>query len=146
MSRQLWPGTPFPLGATCDPDGTNFALFSEHAQRVELCLFDDDGKEERVELVERTALNWHGYLPDVHPGQRYAYRVHGDWAPEQGRRFNAAKLLLVPYAKAIDGAIDAGDTSTLPYTPNGDDADLHVNTVDDAEAMPKCVVVDEAFD
>src|SRR5262249_7658937 len=78
VSRAVWPGTPFPLGATFDGHGTNFALFSEHAERVELCLFDGDGhEEERVHLTERTALNWHGYLPDVGPGQRYAYRVHG---------------------------------------------------------------------
>jgi isoamylase len=146
MSREVWPGTPFPLGATCDPGGTNFALFSENAKRVELCLFDENDNEERVELTERTALNWHGYLPDVHPGQRYAYRVHGDWAPENGHRFNSAKLLLDPYAKAIDGAIDHGAASTLPYVPNGDDADLHVDTSDNAAAMPKCVVTDENFD
>jgi isoamylase len=147
VTREVWPGTPFPLGATFDGQGTNFALFSEHAERVELCLFDGDGREEeRVHLVERTALNWHGYLPDVGPGQRYAYRVHGEWAPEQGRRFNAAKLLLDPYAKAIDGDIDSGDTSTLPYVPDGDDGDLHLDTEDDTSAMPRCVVVDESFD
>ena len=86
------------------------------------------------------------YLPDVGPGQRYGYRVHGDWAPEEGSRFNAAKLLLDPYAKAIDGDIDSGDTSTLPYIPNGDDADLHLDTEDNTSAMPRCVVVDESFD
>src|SRR5512133_3872603 len=146
MSREVWPGEPFPLGATSDTGGTNFALFSENARRVELCLFDENDKEERVELAERTALNWHGYLPDVHPGQRYAYRVHGDWAPENGHRFNGAKLLLDPYAKAIDGAIEFGAARTLPYVPNGDDADLHVDTSDDAAAMPKCIVIDENFD
>jgi isoamylase len=146
LSREVWPGTPFPLGATCEPGGTNFALFSENAKRVELCFFDDDDKEERVELVERTALNWHGYVPGVGPGQRYAYRVHGDWAPQDGQRFNTAKLLLDPYAKAIDGTIDYDGPSTLPYVPNGDDADLELDTADDAVAMPKCVVVDESFD
>ena len=97
---RLWPGRPFPLGATWDGSGTNFSIFSEHATRVELCLFDADGAEERVELTERTALNWHAYLPDVRPGQRYAYRVHGPWAPELGKRFNAAKPVKPIGAKA----------------------------------------------
>src|SRR5207237_4218549 len=79
MTRELWPGRPFPLGPDWDGDGTNFSLFSENAQRVELCLFDDEGNEERLELRERTAFNWHGYIPGVGPGQRYGYRVHGGW-------------------------------------------------------------------
>ena len=112
--------------------GTNFSLFSEHAERVELCLFDDDGKEERIELRERTAFNWHGYVPGVGPGQRYAYRVHGPWAPEEGHRFNPNKLLLDPYAKAIAGTIDYGRREPLPYVPDGDDADLVLDTEDDA--------------
>jgi len=144
--RQLWPGRPFPLGATWDGEGTNFALFSEHAARVELCLFDDGGNEERLELRERTALNWHGYVAGIGPGQRYAYRVHGPWAPQEGHRFNASKLLLDPYAKAIAGAIDFDATSTLPYVPGGEDADLELDATDDAAAIPKCVVVDESFD
>ena len=143
---ELWPGRPFPLGATWDGEGTNFSLFSEHAARVELCLFDDDGKEERLELRERTALNWHGYAAGVGPGRRYAYRVHGRWAPEKGHRFNPSKLLLDPYAKAIEGAIDFGAASTLPYLPGGEDADLELDPADDAAAIPKCVVVNEAFD
>ena len=98
-----WPGSPFPLGATWDGEGTNFSLYSENAERVELCLFDDEDVEVRVPLEERTTQIWHGYLPGVGPGQRYAYRVHGPWAPERGHRFNPAKLLLDPYAKAIDG-------------------------------------------
>jgi len=144
--RQLSPGSPFPLGAMWDCQGTNFSLFSEHAVRVELCLYDDTGNEECLELRERTALNWHGYLAGVGPGQRYAYRVHGPWAPEQGHRFNPNKLLLDPYAKAIDGAIDFGAASTLPYVAGGEDADLVLDAADDAEAIPKCVVVDESFD
>jgi isoamylase len=144
--RRLWPGTPFPLGATFDGEGTNFALFSEHAERVELCLFDDGGSEERLDLVERTALNWHGYMPDVGPGQCYAYRVHGRWSPKEGRRFNSGKLLLDPYAKAIEGPIDYGAASTLPYVPGGDDADLVKDESDSAAAIPKCVVIDESFD
>ena len=105
-----WPGHPFPLGPTWDGDGTNFALFSENAERVELCLFDDADRETRVELTERTAYNWHGYLPGVGPGQRYGYRVHGPYDPNRGHRFNPAKLLIDPYAKAIEGPIrfDAG--------------------------------------
>jgi isoamylase len=144
--RQLWPGRPFPLGATWDGEGTNFALFSEHAVRVELCLFDDDGSEERLELRERTAFNWHGYVPGVGPGQCYAYRVHGPWAPEDGHRFNPNKLLLDPYAKAISGPIDFGAGNTLPYVPGGEDADLGLDLEDDGAAMPKCVVIDESFD
>ncbi|HEV8687026.1 MAG TPA: hypothetical protein VGQ84_07100, partial [Gaiellaceae bacterium] len=88
----VWPGQPFPLGAIWDGQGTNFSIFSEHAQRVELCLFDDGDHETRVELTERTAFNWHAYLPGVGPGTRYGFRVHGRWAPERGHRFNASKL------------------------------------------------------
>ena len=144
--RSLWPGRPYPLGATWDGEGTNFSLFSEHASRVELCLFDGAGNEERLELRERTALNWHGYVPGVGPGQRYAYRVHGPWAPQGGHRFNPSKLLLDPYAKAIEGAIDFGAANTLPYLPGGEDADLEMDATDDAAAIPKCIVVDERFD
>jgi len=147
VTREVWPGRPFPLGPTWDGEGTNFSLFSEHAERVELCLFDDEGNEDRVELRERTAFNWHGYLPGIAAGQCYAYRVHGHWAPEDGRRFNASKLLLDPYAKSITGAIDYrhGD-AVLPYRPGGEDADLVLDTEDDAHVMPKCVVIDESFD
>ena len=143
---RVWPGKPFPLGATWDGDGTNFSLFSEHAAHVELCLFDEEGNEQSVPLAERTAFNWHGYLPDVGPGQRYAYRVHGDWAPEQGHRFNPHKLLIDPYAKAIEGAVDWEAASTLPYVPGGDDADLDQDDEDDAAAIPKCIVIDPSFD
>jgi glycogen operon protein len=142
-----WPGSPFPLGATWDGQGTNFSLFSENAERVELCLFDDEDAETRVPLEERTAFAWHGYLPGVGPGQRYAYRVHGPWAPERGHRFNPAKLLVDPYAKAIDGSIDHSAASTLPYVPTGEpDADLVRDDADDAPAIPKCVVIDPSFD
>jgi glycogen operon protein len=142
-----WPGKPFPLGATWDGEGTNFSLFSESAERVELCLFDDDDRETRVALEERTAHVWHGYLPWIGPGQRYAYRVHGPWAPERGHRFNPAKLLIDPYAKAIDGSVDHSAASTLPYVPSGEpDADLVPDDTDDARAIPKCVVIDSSFD
>jgi glycogen operon protein len=139
-----WPGRPFPLGATWDGAGTNFSLFSEHAEGVELCLFDAADRETRVPVVERTAFNWHCYLPGVGPGQRYGYRVYGPYDPPAGHRFNPAKLLVDPYAKAIEGPVDVGAASVLPYVPGGDDLepDLH----DSATAVPKCVVVDERFD
>jgi isoamylase len=145
--REIWPGEPFPLGAAWDGGGTNFSLFSEHATRVELCLFDDDGNEERVELTEVTAYHWHGYLPLVGPGQRYAYRVHGPYEPSKGHRFNPAKLLLDPYAKSIEGPIRFEAANVLPYVPTGeDDADLELDDEDDADAIPKCVVIDPRFD
>ncbi len=105
-SVEIWPGEAYPLGATFDGSGTNFALFSEAAEQVELCLFDEDGTETRVELTEVDAYVWHCYLPSVQPGQRYGYRVHGPWDPEQGLRCNPNKLLLDPYAKATAGEID----------------------------------------
>ena len=145
--RPVWPGTPFPLGATWDGEGTNFSLFTEHAERVELCLFDDDGREERLDLVERTALNSHGYVPGVHPGQRYGFRVHGAYDPGSGRRFSPSKLLIDPYAKAIDGTVEWDAANVLPYVPSGaDDADLEPDNEDDSIAIPKCVVVDTGFD
>ena len=129
---KVWPGAPFPLGATWDGAGTNFSLFSEGAEHVELCLFDEHDNETSVPLAERTAYNWHCYLPDIGPGQRYAYRVHGPWAPEQGHRFNPHKLLIDPYAKAIEGGVDWDAASTLPYVPGGEDADLEADDEDDA--------------
>jgi isoamylase len=147
VSREAWPGQPFPLGAIWDGRGTNFSLFSEHAQRVHLCLFDDDDGEERIDVVQRTAHNWHCYLPSVGPGQRYAYRVDGSYAPGEGHRFNRYKLLLDPYAKAIDGPIRWDAANTLPYVPDGSDsADLELDDEDDADAMPRSVVVDQGFD
>jgi len=114
---QIWPGRPYPLGATYDGAGVNFALFSEVADKVELCLIADDGTETRVELVETDAFVHHAYLPGIQPGQRYGYRVHGPYAPEQGHRCNPAKLLLDPYAKAVDGQMD-GDESLFSYKFN----------------------------
>jgi isoamylase len=143
----VWPGRPFPLGATWDGSGTNFSLFSEHGERVELCLFDADAEERRVELTERTAHTWHCYLPGVGPGQRYGYRVHGPYAPEEGDRFNAAKLLLDPYAKSIDGPVRWGEANVLPYVPtNSPDADLEADDEDDVVAVPRSVVIDPRFD
>jgi glycogen operon protein len=147
VNRETWPGRPFPLGPTWDGTGTNFSIFSEHATRVELCLFDDAGAEERIELGDQTVHNWHCYLPGVGPGQRYGFRVHGPYEPEEGHRFNPAKLLLDPYAKAIEGAVDWGAANVLPYVPDADDtADLEPDDEDDAEALPKCLVIDDRFD
>ncbi len=103
---EIWPGTAYPLGATYDGSGVNFALFSEAAERVELCLIDDDGVEKRVEVTECDAFVWHCYLPGIEPGQRYGYRVHGLYDPAVGARCDASKLLLDPYAKAIEGQIE----------------------------------------
>jgi isoamylase len=146
---EVWPGRPFPLGATWDGEGTNFSIFSEHAQAVDLCLFGDEGDETRIPVTGRRALNWHCYLPGVGPGQRYGFRVHGPYAPDQGHRFNADKLLIDPYAKAIEGTVRwEHDASILPYVPTPDDADadLERDDEDDAGAMPKSVVVDDGFD
>jgi isoamylase len=142
----IWPGRPFPLGASWDGAGTNFSIFSENAERVELCLFDDVDRETRSELLERTAFNWHGYVPGAGPGQRYAFRVHGPWAPQQGHRFNPAKLVLDPYAKAIEGPVRWDAAHVLPYEPGGPDADLVQNAEDDAAAIPKSIVIDPSFD
>jgi glycogen operon protein len=144
----VWLGKPFPLGATWDGAGTNFSIFSEHAEAVELCLFDDEGRERRIKMPYRTAHNWHCYLPEVRPGQRYGYRVHGPFEPEHGHRFNPRKLLLDPYAKAIDGPVRWDEANTLPYVPDpeNEDADLEQDDEDSAPAMPRCVVVDPSFD
>src|SRR6476646_6459340 len=143
---EVWPGRPFPLGATWDGEGTNFSLFSEHAERVELCLFEAD-RETRVELRDVAAHVWHCYLPGVGPGQRYGYRVHGPYEPTAGDRFNPNKLLIDPYAKAIEGAVQWELANVLPYVPSpSEDADLEPDDEDDADAIPKCVVVDPGFD
>jgi isoamylase len=141
--RVLRPGEPFPLGATFDGNGTNFAIFSEVASRVDLCLFDEHGEETRVPLPERTAFCWHGYLSGVGPGQRYGFRVHGPWEPAQGLRCNPAKLLLDPYARAVAGDI-VWNPALFPYPLGGDD--LQREDSDSAPHMPKAVVVDNGFD
>jgi glycogen operon protein len=141
----VWPGRPHPLGATFDGGGVNFALFSAHAERVELCLFSSQGREiERVDLPERTDEVWHGYLPDLMPGQLYGYRVHGLYAPEQGHRFNPAKLLLDPYARQITRGLRWSDT-LYGYRVGSGRADLSQDRRDSAFAMPKCVVVHPAY-
>ncbi|MDQ6803432.1 MAG: glycogen debranching enzyme, partial [Actinomycetota bacterium] len=145
---EVWPGQPFPLGATWDGEGTNFSIFTENGEGAELCLFDGEGQETRIEMTERTALNYHCYLPEVGPGQRYGFRVRGRYAPAEGHRFNPAKLLIDPYAKAIEGMVDWNEGGTvLPYVPTGeDDADLEPDDENDAEAIPKSIVVDYGFD
>ena len=140
---QIWPGKSWPLGASYDGDGTNFALFSEAATRVELCLFDAAGNEQRFELPERTGFVWHGFAPGVGPGQRYGYRVHGPWEPAKGVRCNPAKLLLDPYAKAIEGH-PRWDEAVYPYKIGGDD--LTASSADSAPFMPRCVVTNPWFD
>jgi isoamylase len=137
-----WPGSAYPLGATYDGSGTNFALFSECAEAVELCLFDDDGVETRTPLRERDAFVWHGYLPNIGPGQRYGFRVHGAFAPEHGLRCNPAKLLLDPYAKAVEGEVD-WDEACFSYR-FADHTSL--NDDDSAPHMPKSVVISPFFD
>ena len=137
------PGEPLPLGATFDGRGTNFSLFSEAADRVELCLFDEQGREARVNLPERTAFCWHGYLDGVGPGQRYGFRVYGTWNPAEGLRCNPAKLLLDPYARAVSGAIEWGP-ELFPYPLGG--SDLERDDRDSASRMPRGIVVDDGFD
>ena len=137
----VWPGRPNPLGARWDGSGTNFALFSEIAERVELCLFDD-GVETRVALPESTAFVHHGYLPDIGPGQHYGFRVHGPWSPGEGARCNPAKLLIDPYAKAIEGDI----TWSRAVYAQQPDAPGAIDGADSAASIPKCVVVNPYFD
>jgi isoamylase len=139
-----WPGKPYPLGATYDGAGTNFALFSEAAEAVELCLFDsDDEDERRIDLTEVTGHVWHCYLPDVEPGQRYGFRVHGPWDPDRGLRANPAKLLLDPYAKAVAGEVE-WDEAVFGY--HFDDPDGSRNDTDSAPFVPKAVVTNPFFD
>ncbi|WP_114942860.1 glycogen debranching protein GlgX [Microvirga calopogonii] len=139
-------GLPYPLGATWDGLGVNFAIFSANATKVELCLFDLDGKTEleRVELPEYTDEVWHGYLPDARPGTTYAYRVHGPYDPKEGHRFNPNKLLLDPYARQLIGDL-TWDPALFGYTIGSPDADLSFDRRDSARFMPKCRVVESAF-
>ncbi|MFP4014477.1 MAG: glycogen debranching protein GlgX [Chitinispirillaceae bacterium] len=144
---KVWPGRAYPLGATWDGAGVNFALFSENATGVELCLFEDnDGNKEvaRVKVTEHTDQVWHVYLPEARPGLRYGYRVYGPYAPQEGHRFNPSKLLLDPYARAIDGTIRWSD-ALFGYKTGNPQADLVKDSKDSASCIPKCVVVDPAF-
>jgi len=139
-------GTPHPLGATWDGRGTNFALFSANATKVELCLFEAQGRREleRFPLPVRTEDVWHGYLSDVVPGQLYGYRVHGPYQPELGYRFNAHKLLVDPYAKQLAGRVVWSDAH-FGYRAGSSRGDLSFDRRDNARGMPKAIVVDEAF-
>jgi glycogen operon protein len=148
MIPPIWPGDPHPLGATWDGQGTNFALFSENATAVYLCLFDEQGQETRLPLLERNNYIWHGYVPGVGPGQLYGFRVDGSYEPKLGKRFDPTKLLIDPYALAI-----AGDVLHHPAIfsyPMEDvsnrDRDLELAAIDDVDHIPKCVVVDPQFD
>ncbi len=144
---RVWPGEPYPLGATWDGQGVNFALFSENATAVELCLFkheDDAVESDKISLRERTDQVWHCYLPDVRPGQFYGYRVHGPYDPGNGNRFNPAKLLIDPYAKAITGSI-RWSNALFAYRIDSPHDDLEPDPDNSAGGVPKCVVIDPAF-
>ncbi|CAH1387834.1 glycogen debranching protein GlgX [Candidatus Nitrotoga sp. M5] len=145
-ATSVWPGTPYPRGTTWDGEGVNFSIFSENAEKVELCLFDTSGRHEiqRIELRERTDLIWHCYLPGVRPGQLYGYRIHGPYDPERGHRFNPNKLLLEPYAKDIVGTFRWNDTH-FGYKVGHRQEDLSFDRRDNASHMPKCRVIDSAF-
>jgi isoamylase len=138
----VWPGTAYPLGATWDGSGTNFAIFSEAAERVELCLFDDEEAESRITLTEVDGFVWHCYLPGVGPGQRYAYRVNGPYEPRKGHRCNPAKLLLDPYGKAVHGSV-RWDPALFGYQPGSPDV---ASDADSAPFMPRNVVINPYFD
>jgi len=144
---RIWPGRPYPLGASWDGQGVNFAIFSERATGVELCLFNhqDDAEESyKIPLRERTDQVFHCYLPDVRPGQFYGYRVHGPYDPSNGNRFNPAKLLIDPYAKAITGAI-TWSNDLFAYKVGASEEDLEPDPTNSAGGVPKCVVIDPAF-
>ena len=144
----IWPGKPYPLGAKATPEGTNFALFSENATGVDLCLFnrpDDVQESARIRLAEVTDAVWHCFLPKIGSGQLYGYRVHGPYEPEDGHRFNEFKLLLDPYARAIAGLIKWSD-EMFAYIFGGEDADLNKDCRDSAAGLPKSVVVRNEFD
>src|SRR3954471_13652011 len=139
-------GKPFPLGATWDGLGVNFALFSAHATEVELCLFDDTGEKEieRIEMPEYTDEVWHGYLPTARPGTVYAYRVHGPFEPDAGHRFNPNKFVIDPYAKHLVGAMHWGP-ELFSYELGHSDKDKSFDSRDSAHLMQKCRVIDPAF-
>jgi isoamylase len=146
-NMRVWPGKPYPLGATWDGEGVNFSLFSENATAVELCLFDgpeNDRESHRIRVEERTDQVWHVYIPGLWPGQHYGYRVHGPYKPEEGHRFNPHKLLIDPYAKSIAGTIEWSD-AMFGYRIGDPAADLSFDKRDNAGNIPKCVVVDQAF-
>ena len=142
---QIRPGSMYPLGASYDGAGVNFALYSQVAQKVELCLFDEHGVETRIEMTERNSYVWHNYIPGLHPGQRYGYRVYGPYDPVHGLRCNPNKLLLDPYAKAIEGNID-GDESLFSYWFKSPDDNSAMNDLDSAAHTMKSAVINPYFD
>ena len=144
LSARVREGLPYPRGATWDGKGVNFALYSAHASKVEVCLFQDGSEVERIELPEYRDETWHGYVPDIGPGTVYGFRVHGPYAPEEGHRFNPNKLVLDPYARAHIGRL-AWDPAVFGYSVGAGDADLSFDERDSAPFMPKCVVVDPNF-
>ena len=142
----VWPGRPYPRGATWDGEGVNFSLFSQHAEKVELCIFDQRGRREvqRIEVTEHTDHDWHCYLPEARPGLLYGYRVYGPYKPDSGHRFNPHKLLLDPYAKAFFGQINWSDAH-YGYRIGNEREDVSFDRRDSAAGMPKCRVIDPAF-
>ncbi len=143
IPMKIWPGRPYPLGATYDGTGTNFALFSEIGQRVELCLFDEAGEETSIDLPEHTGLTFHGYVPGVRPGQHYGFRVHGPYDPVAGHRCHPSKLLVDPYAKAVEGSV-TWHPAVYGYTAGQPDGPP--NEEDSAPYVPRSVVVNPFFD
>src|SRR5213595_615891 len=143
---KVWPGRPYPLGASWDGKGVNFALFSAHAEKVELCLFDRSGQyeESRIELPEYTDEVWHCYLPEMRPDQLYGYRLYGPYDPAAGHRFNPNKVVMDPYAKSVARTVRWAD-EMFGYTIGHADADLAMDPRDNAEFAPLAAVVDPAF-
>ena len=144
---RVWPGRPYPLGGMWDGEGVNFALFSENATGVELCLFDSpdsDKESHRIRIEERTDQVWHAYLPEIRPGQMYGYRVHGPYEPEAGHRFNQSKLLIDPYSKALTGTVKRSE-AMFAYPIGDPEADLVRDDRDNAASVPKSVVIEQAF-
>ena len=147
MGTKILPGRPYPLGTTWDGSGVNFAIYSERAERVDLCLFDNpNGPEtERIALPERTTYIWHGYIKGMQPGQLYGYRVHGPYQPSEGVRFNPNKLVIDPYAKALTGQVK-WEAPVFPYKLGDPAEDESFDDQDDAAGMQKCAVVNPYFD
>lgn len=145
MNLEVWPGKPHPLGATWDGEGVNFAVFSENATEIELCLFTGQDHEIRLPLKEVHNYVWHGYIPGLQPGQRYNYRVNGEFLPKKGHRFNRKKLLLDPYACAIAGDVGYGE-ELFAYPWDAEEKDLVCSNTDDSHLIPQCVVVNHGFD
>ncbi len=147
MAARIWPGKPYPLGASYNGVGVNFALFSEGATKVELCLFDsptDSAPRETIELMEKRVHVFHSFVPGLKPGQLYGYRVHGPWDPERGLRFNPAKVLVDPYAQAVANDV-VWSPAMFPYKLGSPEGDLAIDETDNAMGAPKSVVVDNVF-